>query len=150
MSYSNSTVGTALNSPNNNRLLLDYNYIVTASLPNAANTVYTSGLDLTQATPYPTTDMIDMNVIMAAGVGANNKNINCFLQESSDNGNWTNCKYLAAPLFQVLDNGNTNTNAANVFVKLQPVALRYLRLGQTGEANGGAGTNGLATLQLVF
>lgn len=150
MSYSNSTAGTALNGPNNNRLLLDQNYIVTASLPNAANTVNTSGIDLTVATPYPTTDQVDVNIILTAGVGANNKNINCRLQESSDNGNWTNCVGLGNPILQVIDNGNTNTNAANNFFKLQPTALRYLRLQMQGEANGGAGTNGLATLQIVF
>ena len=150
MSYTNSTQGTALNAPVNQRQLIDGIYVVTASLPNAANTVYTSGLDLLQSTPYPTTDRVDVNIISAGGLGNNNKNINYFLQESSDNGNWTNCAYLKAPLFQTIDNGNTNTNAANVVVKLQPGALRYLRLGATGEANGNPGTNGLSTLQLLF
>lgn len=150
MAISYSTNGLTAQNPQNQRLLLDQNYIVTALLPNAANTVSTSGIDLLQAVPYPTTDRIDVNIISTPGAGTNNKNINYFLQESSDNVNWTNCTYLAAPLFQVLDNGNTNTNAANIFVKLQPGAKRYLRLGAMGEANGGAGTNGLTTLQLVF
>jgi hypothetical protein len=150
MSYTNSSQGTALNAPVNARQLIDQLYVVAASLPNAANTVYTSGLDLLSATPYPTTDRVDVNIISAPGLGNNNKNINYFLQDSSDNGNWTNVAYLAAPLFQVLDNGNTNTNAANVVIKLMPGGRRYIRVGATGEANGGPGTNGLTTLQLLF
>jgi hypothetical protein len=149
MSFSNTTTVPYAN-PVNARALLDQAYIVTASLPVAANTVYTSGLDLLQATPYPVTDRVDVNLVLTGGAGANNKNINVFLQDSADNGNWTNTAYLKAPLFQVLDNANTNTNAANVIVKLQPGGQRYIRMGMTGEANGGAGTNGGATLQLLF
>jgi hypothetical protein len=150
MSYSNSTAGTALNAPNNARQLIDGIYVVTANLPNAANTVNSSGLDLLQATPYPTTDRVDVNIVVTAGVGANNKNINYVLQDSADNVTFANVVYLAAPLFQVLDNGNTNVNSANVVVKLQPGGRRYIRIQATGETNGGAGTNGLTSLQLLF
>jgi hypothetical protein len=150
MSYTNSTQGTALNAPVNARSLIDQLYVVTASLPNAANTVNTSGLDLLQATPYPTTDRVDVNILITAGLSNNNKNINYVLQDSADNITFANVVYLATPLFQVSDNTNTNFNSANVTVKLQPGGRRYLRLQGTGEANGGPGTNGLATLQLLF
>ena len=150
MSYTNTTT-PPLNQPNNAKQLLDVNYIVTTALPNAANTINSSGLDLVQAVPYPvSTDSVDVNVMIAAGVGANNKNINVWLQDSADNGNWTNVVYLANPLFQVVDNGNTNVNTANVVVKLMPGGQRYVRAVSRGEANGGAGTNGLLTLQLLF
>lgn len=150
MSYTNTNVGTALNGPANQRQLIDGIYVVTANLPNAANTVNTSGLDLLQTVPYPTTDRVDVNIILSPGVGANNKNINVVLQDSADNGNWTNVAFLKAPLFQVADNTNTNTNAANVIVKLMPGGQRYLRAQMVGESQGGAGTNGLLTLQLLF
>lgn len=150
MSFTNSTVGTALNAPNNNRLLLDQNYITTINVGNAANRVNSSGLDLIQAVPYPvSTDSVDVNIVVTAGTGANNKNVNFWLQDSADNGNWTNTAFLANPLFQVTDNTNTNTNAANVTVKLQPNGQRYIRLSCIGEATGGVST-AVGTLQLLF
>lgn len=149
MSYSNTTT-PPLSQPTNQRALLDVNYIVTTTYPNAANQVNSSGLDLVQAVPYPTTDRIDVNITGTAGVGANNKNVNFWLQESADNGNWTNMAYMNTSLLQTVDNGNTNTNTGNVTVHLQPGCLRYIRLATKGEANGGAGTNGVATLQLLF
>lgn len=149
MSYSNTTT-PPLNQPTNARQLIDGLYVVTTLLPNAANTVNSSGLDLQQAVPYPVTDRVDVNIVVTAGVGANNKNVNVRLMESADNGNWTNMAYMANPLFQVTDNANTNVNAANVVVKLQPGCLRYIRVTSLGEANGGAGTNGGITLQLLF
>lgn len=149
MSYTN-TSNPPLNQPFNQRLLVDNIYVVTANLPNAANTVNTSGLDLLSVVPYPTTDRVDVNILVLGGLSNNNKNINYVLQDSADNGNWTNVAYLKAPLFQVADNTNTNFNNANVIVKLMPGGQRYLRLQGTGEANGGAGTSGLVTLQLLF
>lgn len=149
MSFTNTT-NIPLNTPVNARQLIDGIYVVAASLPNAANTVNTSGLDLLQATPYPTTDRVDVNIVITPGLGNNNKNINYVLQDSADNGNWTNVKFLAAPLFQVTDNTNTNVNSANVVVKLMPGGQRYIRLQGTGEASGNPGTNGLATLQLLM
>ena len=143
-------MAVANGTPTNKRLLLDQNFITTITAPNAANQVNGAGFDLTQATPYPTTDRIDVNIVVPAGVtGANNKNINIWLQDSADNGNWTNTAYLANPLFLVTDNGNTNVNVANVFVKLQPGGQRYIRMVAKGEANGSPGT-GTITFQLVF
>jgi hypothetical protein len=143
-------MSVANGNPINARALLDQNYIVTANFPNAANTVNTSGLDLIQATPYPTTDRIDVNLVCTAGSGANNKNVNFALQDSADNVTFANVVYMAAPLFQVVDNGTTNTNVANVIVKLQPGGRRYIRAQMLGEANGGVGTNAVLTLQLLF
>lgn len=150
MSYTNTT-SPPLNNPYNNRYVLDQNYIVTFTAPNAANTVNSSGLDLLQAVPYPTTDRIDFNVLVPTGTtGANNKNINFVLQDSADNGNWANAVGLAAPLFQVTDNGNTNTNTANYIGKFQPGGRRYVRIQCVGEANGGNGGNASLTFQLLF
>lgn len=150
MSFSNTT-NPPLNNPTNQRLLVDNAYVVSnIALPNAANTVNSNSLDLLQATPYPVTDRVDFQILLTAGTGANNKNINVRVQESADNGNWTNAVGLANPMAQVIDNGNTTTSTANVIFKLQPVALRYLRIQMTGEANGGTGANGAAVLQALF
>lgn len=151
MSYTNSTAGTALNQPYNAKSLLDVNYIVTTLLPNAANNVNSSGLDLQQAVPYPvSTDQVDVQIIIVGGAGANNKNVNVWMEDSADNGNWTNTVGLANPLVQVTDNQNTNTGNNTYTFKLMPGGRRYIRVALVGEANGGAGTNGSATLQLLF
>ncbi len=137
-------------SPTNARALLDANYISTLALPNAGNTVNVASLDLVQATPYPTTDRVDVNIVCTAGSGANNKNINIVLQESADNGNWTNTAYRKAPLFQLIDNNGAGYNTANVIIKLDPGSLRYIRVQAIGEANGGNAANANVTLQLLF
>lgn len=146
--YSN---GNQTTLPNNARALLDENFIVTVTAPNAANVVNSSGLDLVQATPYPTTDRIDFQIINnGLAAGANNKNINCWMQESADNGNWTNMAGLAVPLLVEADNNGSTVNGGNYIGKFQPGCKRYIRLQAQGEANGGAGTNGVLTLQLLF
>lgn len=148
MSLANGLTNTL---PFNQRELLDENFIVTASLPNAANTVNTSGLDLVQATPYPTTDRIDVNILCnGLGVGANNKNINFRLQDSPDNTNWTNVAVFANPIVQTNDNGNTFMNATGIIFKLAPTSQRYIRAVALGEANGGNSSAGTFTLQLLF
>lgn len=144
-------MSVANGTPTNARALLDYNFIASIALPIAGNTANTSGLDLVQAVPYPTTDRIDVQVVTAGGNGANNKNINFVLQESADNGNWTNMVYKKAPLFQTVDNNGGGFNNATVVVKLDPGCLRYIRAQAVGEANGGNAANGgSVTLSLLF
>lgn len=148
MSLSNGLTGTQ---PFNQRELLDQNFIATALLPNAANTVNTSGLDLVQAVPYPTTDRVDVQILCTGtGVGANNKNINFRLQDSADNGNWTNVAIFANPILQTVDNNNTFFNAANVIIKLAPNSQRYIRAVALGEANGGNASAGAFSIQILF
>lgn len=148
MSFSNGLTSTL---PYNSRQLLDENFIVTANLPNAANTVNSSGLDLRQATPYPTTDRVDVQILCTGtGTGANNKNINFRLQDSADNGNWTNVAVFANPILQTVDNNNTFFNATSITFKLAPTSQRYIRAVALGEANGGNASAGTFTLQLLF
>lgn len=148
MSFTNGLTGTL---PQNQRQLLDQNFIVTAAMPNAANTVNTSGLDLVQATPYPTTDRVDVQILCnGLGVGANNKNVNFRLQDSADNGNWTNVAIFANPILQTVDNNNTFFNPVNVIFKLGPASQRYIRAVALGEANGGNASAGTFSLQLLF
>ena len=143
-------MSVANGTPTNLQALLDQNYIVTANLPNAANTVNTSGMDLIQAAPYPTTNRILVNFVVTGGNGGNNKNINVAWQQSNDNGNWTNVNFRPAPLFQVVDNNGAGQNNANVTLAFDPAGWRYIRGQMLGEANGGTGVGGTFTMQLLF
>ena len=136
--------------PQNSRPILDQNYIASVALPNAANTVNTSGLDLVQATPYPTTDRIDVQILTAGGNGANNKNINCRIMDSADNITFTNVAIFANPILQTVDNNGAGYNNANVIFKLPPNIRRYIRATALGEANGGDASGGTLTIQLLF
>lgn len=136
--------------PVNTRAIRDINYIANIALPNAANTVNTAGLDLIQATPYPTTEYVIAQVNSIGGNGANNKNINIVLQDSADNVTFANVALVAAPLLAVADNngGGFANGAANIL--LPPGTRRYIRAQATGEANGGNAANGTLNLQLLF
>jgi hypothetical protein len=141
----------ANNAPVNARGVLDANFVVTVALPNAANSVNTNALDLVQATPWPTINYVVAQVIVGAGNGANNKNINAVLQHSADTNtsNFTNITYLAAPLFSAQDNNGGGVNATTANVQLPPGTKRYIRAQATGEANGGNSANANLTLQLL-
>jgi len=140
----------ANNAPVNTRAIRDINYIANIALPVAANTVNTNGLDLIQATPYPTTEYVIVQVLTSASnATANSKNVNVVLQDSADNVTFANIALLANPLLTVTDNsGTTPAGAANVL--LPPSARRYIRAQATGEANGGNAANATLTLQLLF
>ena len=144
--------------PYNARSVRDVNFIVTSALPNAANTVNTSGIDFwaganppSGSLPYATTQYVWANVgCTTSGTGANNKNINVVLQDSADNGNWTNLFAPGAIVYQTTDNNGGGFNVSNKSFLLPPTTRRYVRASATGEANGGNGTNGVLTFQLLF
>lgn len=145
------------NAPTNARAVLDANYIVNVNLPNAANVANTNALDLRNATPYPTTEEINIQILLAASNGANSKNINCALQDASANtdgtpnsGTWANVTGLANPLLVSADNAGGGRTASNVIFKLQPGGKRFIRAQFTGEANGGNASGANGTLQVLF
>lgn len=155
---------TPNNYPTNDRAVLDYNYIVSVALPNAANTVNTNALDLFSAAgqkvpatyPYPTTETVNVKILTTASTAANSKNINIVLQHTGalsngavDTGNYANVATLGAPIKIVT--GNSTAHAATTTnVKLPPGTLQFLRAQATGEANGGDASDGTMTLELVF
>jgi hypothetical protein len=147
----NSNVLTISNAaPANTRAIRDINYIANIALPNAANTVNTNSLDLIQAVPYPTTQYVIAQVTIAAGNGANNKNVNAVIQDSADNSNWANVVGLAAPLMVSADANGAGLTSNSFGVLLPPTTRRYIRAQATGEANGGNAANANLTLQLLF
>lgn len=155
VSFSNQL--TPNNQPTNKRAILDTNFIVAVALPNAANVVNTNAIDLQQAVPYPTTEEINVQVIIGASNGANSKNINAVIQQTTANTDgtanaaaWTNVAYLANPLMVNADNAGGGHPESNVVVKLAPSNQRFIRAQATGEANGGNANNGNLTLQLLF
>jgi hypothetical protein len=139
-------------SPANQRLVNDGYLMVNTALPVAANTVNTNALDLVQATPYPVTEKVYVNVATSAATStANSKNINVVLQHSATNvsANFVNIPELNTVLLRVTDNGSTVTPAGSSNVQLPPSVKRYIRAQATGEVNGGAAT-GSVYLQLNF
>lgn len=140
----------ANNAPVNTRAVRDINYIANIAMPNAANTVNTAGLDLIQATPYPTTEYVIAQILTSAGNGANNKNVNVVIQDSADNVTFANIALFAAPILTVTDNNGGGYPVGSANVLLPPSARRYIRAQATGEANGGNAANGTLTFQLLF
>lgn len=145
--------------PVNTRNVKDVNFVVTAALPNAANTVNTSGVDFwagannvpVGSTPYATTQYVQAFVgITTLGNGANNKNINVVLQDSNDNSNWTNLFAPGNVIYQPVDANGAGYAVSNVKLLLPPGTRRYVRASATGEANGGNAANGTLTFQLLF
>lgn len=148
---------TPNNAPTNQRAVLDANYIVNVALPNAANATNTNALDLRNNTPFPTTETINVQILMAASNGANSKNLNCVLQETTANTDgtpnsaaWANASGLANPLITSADNAGGGRAASNVIFKLQPGGKRFIRAQFRGEANGGDASGANGTLQLLF
>ncbi len=150
---------TPNNYPTNSRNIVDQNYVVTVAMPNAANTVNTSGINLLVATPFPTTETINFQVTTTQATGANSKNVNIVIQHTSANSDgtansaaWANVPQLAAPLVTIAGNATNYpayTNANGVF-KAPPNLLQFVRAQATGEANGGNASDGTLTFQLLF
>jgi len=143
-------MSVANGSPINVRALLDQNYIATCNLPIGSANNTTAVFDLIQATPYPTTDRIDIQFVVTASVGANNRNMNFAIQDSNDNSNWQNANYFIAPLFSITDNNGAGSAATNVTIKLQPGSRRYIRAFVVGESGGASTSNGTVTAQVLF
>ena len=145
--------------PFNNRILFDQNYITpNVTLPGAA-AVNTNALNLLVATPYPTTETI--NVLAVIGVQgtantANSHNCNVTLQHTSANTDgtpnsaaWTAIPGLGA--FSAVDNaGGGWASQVNALWKLPPGTLQFIRAQYTLEANSGNANSANGYLALVF
>lgn len=133
--------------PVNQRNLKDANFIKNVALPNAANTVTTNGMDLVQATPYPVTEKVVLQINTTQSTGANSKNINVVIQDSADNSSFTNIATLAV---KVIAGNAANYPSSSTNYSLPINTRRYVRASATGEANGGDASDGTLTAQLLF
>jgi hypothetical protein len=120
-----------------------------AVLPNAANTVNTSVIDLQTPNtgPFPTTGRFGVQIATTLSTGANSKNINCTIADSADNITFTN---IAACPVEVIAGNAANFPASTFNVSLPPSTRRYIRVTATGEANGGNASDGTITGKLLF
>lgn len=133
--------------PQNLQRLRDANYIKTAALPNAANTVNTNAMDLQQAVPYPVTQMVVLQINTTQSTGANSKNINITVQDSADNSSWAAIATLAA---KTVAGNAANYPSSSTNYSLPIHTRRYVRASLLGEANGGDASDGTVTAQLLF
>lgn len=117
-----------------------------AALPNAGNSVNTSVIDLGAAKPFPTTGRVTAQLVSTQSTGANSKNINFVIADSSDNITFTNIAVLAT---KVLAGNAANFPAATTNYALPPSTNRYLRARAVGEANGGDASDGTFTLKIL-
>ncbi len=150
MSVSFSNQLTPNNYPTNVRAVIDNNFVQVVALAANAVAANTGAIDLQQATPYPTTEIVNVQILIGASAAGttNSKNVNAVLQVSSDNSNWANSTIFANPLVVTVDNGGVMA-AASANIKLAPGEVRYIRAQFKGEAAGGTpASNG--TIQLLF
>lgn len=136
--------------PTTTRNLKDATLSVSGTLPNAANTVNTNGIDLGATTPYPVTESFTAKVSITAANGANNKNVNIRIMDSADNSTFANVALVANPVLRSVDNNGAGHAASSVTITLPPNIQRYVRATALGEANGGDSSNGSFTLELLF
>ena len=120
------------------------------ALPNAANTVTTSSIDLGAVVPFPTSERFAVKLSTEAATGANSKNITVVLQASAEAAaNFTNISGLGTLV--VTDAAGAGYPAGSLEVQLPPgVNKRYIRASATGEANGGNASDGDLTVELLF
>lgn len=123
---------------------------VAIALPNAANTVCTSYIDLGANQSFPLSERIGVLLSGALATGANSLNINFVLQHSNEsNANFVNIPTMGAPI-KVLAGNATKYPAFTLNVALPPTVNRYIRAAATGEANGGNAADANFTVQLTF
>jgi hypothetical protein len=129
------------NTPFNAPLVTDSNFMVSASW--AAGGGVTPSWAFANATNWPTIANFQVYVystILTGNTGSNS----LYVQESSDNVNWSNCANIAAPLL-----APTASAAVSTYLTLQPASKQYFRVScSIGAGNGTpAGTFG-ATLYI--
>jgi uncharacterized protein (UPF0333 family) len=136
--------------PANERRIGDALLSVTAALPNAANTVNSNSVDLSQVTPFPTTEQMWIKISSTIATGANNKNINIRLTDSADDTTFANVANVANPLFVAVANATKFIPNTGVTFAMPKNIKRYVRLSALGEENGGDAGDGTYTFSVLF
>jgi len=115
---------TPTNLPANTRILEDATLKATGTLPASNTTSNTGVIDLFNATPYPTTETINVKIDYTATTGnASNSNGTLVLMHSADNSTFANIPTLgSSPIVMA----NT-VAAASYTYKLPPGCYRYIK-----------------------
>ena len=156
MSVNFTNLLTPNNYPTNQRAVIDNNFVQVVSMnANAATATNTNSIDLQQATPYPVTEIVNVQIAIGAATAgngpANSANINAVLQVSSDNVTFANSTIFATPLLSTGAAANGLLAASTSNIRLAPGEVRYIRAQFKGEATA-ATYNGTinGTIQLLF
>lgn len=159
MSVSFSNLLTPTNWPVNTRILQDANTTVTVAMCSGAARANTSHIDLGAATPYPTTETINIYVYTGSSAKSNTgNNVAVVLQHTSANAvagdgtpnavAWANIPNLGAVTFI----GNNTATAAQAWTfKLPPITQQFIRATMVPPAGAtDAMTDANITLKLLF
>lgn len=130
------------NTPNNNRLLNDYNFVSAKALVAGAGAVAGS-FDLVQATPYPTPEQYVLKVDTGAMAGSNTT-VSFTVQDSADNSTFANVSALGALTQTVPTTAPATASVASWL--LPPTIRQYVRV----SASVSASTTGNYTASLSF
>lgn len=144
--------------PVNTRAVRDVNYLTAnVALPATATTANTGNLNLLVATPFPTTETINVHAVIGAVASgtANNKNCTAYLQHTEANSdgtansaNWTNIPTLGT--FAAQDNNGGGWAQTEANYKLPPGCKQFIRAQCVTEANGGNAATGNIYIELLF
>ena len=145
---------TPNNYPTNTRNVIDNNFVVSVALPASATTANTNNINLQQAYPYATTEIINVGVSTTASVNGNSVNGTVVLQNASANSDgtantatWANITTLGSV---AIVEGASSTAATSYVFKLPPGCLQFIRAQVTLPANTASLADGTLTLQLLF
>ena len=140
--------------PFNSRILQDANYIVTLALPSSATTANTNNINLLVATPYPTTETINVLVATTASANGNSVNGTIVLQHTNVNTDgtensaaWANIPTLGTT---AIVEGASSTAAVAATYKLPPGCKQFIRAQVTLPANTVDLSDATLTCQLLF
>jgi hypothetical protein len=153
MSVNFSGIAPTLN-PFNSRIVVDANLVQNVALPATATTANTNAIDLIQATPYPTTENVNVGVNTTASVNGNSVTGNVYLQHTSANSDgtpnsaaWVNIPTLG---LSTITEGASSTAATTNTYKLPPGCLRFIRAQVSLPANTVSLADATLTLELLF
>lgn len=144
---------TTNNATTNNRSVIDRQKLVTVPLPGTAATNNSAAINLETATPYPTTETINVGVVWSASTAGNNVNTTAILQHTAANSDGTanNAAWANIPTLYLTNINQTTAVAANrITYKLPPATKQYIRLQVTSPSNTGNVADSTATLELEF
>jgi hypothetical protein len=135
------------NAPANTRILVDGTMTASVALPAATGTAVTAGLNLQNATPFPTTETINVSLSTSASANGNSVNGTAWLQDSADNSSFANIVTLGTVN---LVNGDSSQAAQSFTFKLPPGCRQYILGKVSYPANTANLSDASLTLQLCF